>query len=76
MPARINHNVQLKTVHRDMAIHHADAARQIRQLSSGLRVNRSSDDPASLALADGINAELRAISEGTRNIQQTLPFSK
>ena len=71
MPARINHNVQLKSIHRDMAIHHADSAKQIRQLSSGLRVNRYSDDPASLSLADGINAEVRAITEGTRNIQQT-----
>ena len=71
MPARINHNVQLKSIHRDMAIHHADSAKQIRQLSSGLRINRYSDDPASLSLADGINAEVRAITEGTRNIQQT-----
>ena len=71
MPARLNHNVQLKHIHRDLAIHHADASRQIRHLSSGQRVERSSDDPASLALADGINAEVRAITEGTRNIQQT-----
>jgi len=70
MPARINHNVQLKSIHRDMAIHHMDSAKQIRQLSSGLRLNRSSDDPASVSLADGIGAEVRAITEGSRNIQQ------
>ena len=56
---------------RDMAIHHMDSAKQIRQLSSGMRVNRSSDDPASLALANGIGAEVRAITKGSRNIQQT-----
>ncbi len=71
MPARLNHNVQLKYIHRDLAVHHADASKQIRHLSSGQRVERPSDDPASLALADGINAEVRAITEGTRNIQQT-----
>ena len=71
MPTRINHNVQLKSIHRDMAIHHMDSAKQIRQLSSGMRVNRSSDDPASLALANGIGAEVRAITEESRNIQQT-----
>ena len=71
MPARINHNVHLRQVHRELAIHHADSARQIAQLSSGRRVNRSSDDPASLALANGINSEVRAIVEGQRNIQQT-----
>ena len=52
MPARINHNVHLKEIHRSMALHGADVARQVEQLSSGHRVNRSSDDPASLALAN------------------------
>lgn len=68
---RINHNPHLTDVHRTMAVHHADTSRQIGMLSSGLRINRSSDDPASLALADGIRSEVRAIAEGTRNIQQT-----
>ena len=68
---RINHNSYLTEAHRTMAVHSADVSRQIGMLSSGLRINRSSDDPASLALADGINSEVRAIVEGTRNIQQT-----
>ena len=71
MPARISHNVHLRQVHRSLSTHQADISRQIGQLSSGRRVNRSSDDPASLALADGIRSEVRAIVEGQRNIQQT-----
>ena len=71
MPARINHNVHLKQIQRNLSVHHADAARQIEHLSSGLRVSRPSDDPASLAQADGIKSELRSLSEGRRNIQQT-----
>jgi flagellin len=71
MPARINHNVHLKQIQRNLSVHHADAARQIEHLSSGLRVSRPSDDPASLAQADGIRSELRSLSEGRRNIQQT-----
>lgn len=70
MPVHISSNAQLKESHRHLAVHQAGAARQIAQLSSGQRVNRSSDDPASLSLADGINAELLALTEGTRNIQQ------
>lgn len=69
--ARINHNPHLTEVHRTLAVHQAETSRQIGVLSSGLRVNRSSDDPASLALADGIHSEVRAIAEGSRNIQQT-----
>jgi flagellin len=67
---RINHNAHLREIHRTLALHSADTSRQIVMLSSGLRVNRSSDDPASLALANGIHSEVRAMVEGTRNIQQ------
>lgn len=72
MPVHISSNAQLKESHRHLAVHQAGAARQIAQLSSGQRVNRSSDDPASLSLADGINAEMIALTEGTRNIQQSI----
>ena len=71
MPARINHNAHLKGVHRNLAVHSANVSKRIEQLSSGHRINRSSDDPASLALANGITSERRAIDEGSRNIQQT-----
>ena len=72
MPARINHNPQLKQVHRNLNLHFDRAAQQVEQLASGRRVNRASDDPASLALADGIRSEIRAIAEGGRNIQQSI----
>ena len=67
----INHNPNLQEIHRTLSVHSAGMSRGIAQLSSGLRVERSSDDPASLALADGIRSEVRAITEGSRNIQQT-----
>lgn len=69
--ASLNHNTNLQRIHRSLSVHSAGMSREIRQLSSGLRVERSSDDPASLALADGIRSEVRAMTEGTRNIQQT-----
>ena len=72
MPARLNHNPNLNQVHHSLATHLGRAARRIGQLSSGERIERSSDDPASLALANGIKAEIRAITEGTRNIQQSI----
>lgn len=69
---RINHNAHLRNVHRNLMVHTADTGKQIEQVASGRRVNRSSDDPASLALANGIRSEIRAIAEGTRNIQQSI----
>lgn len=72
MPAHINHNPHLKQVHRNLSLHFAGAARQVEQLASGQRVNRSSDDPASLALADSLHFEIRATAEGARNVQQSV----
>jgi flagellin len=72
MPARINHNAHLMQMHRNLGVHFENANRQIEQISSGNRVNRSSDDAANLALADGIDSELRALQEGGRNVQQSI----
>ena len=72
MPARINHNAHLMQMHRNLGVHFENANRQIEQISSGNRVNRSSDDAANLALADGIDSELRALQEGGRNMQQSI----
>jgi len=72
MPARLNHNVNLKQVHHNMRLHFANTETQIEKAASGMRINRSSDDPASLALANGIDAEIKALAEGGRNVQQSV----
>lgn len=72
MPAYINHNVHLRQVQRNLNLHYAEAAEQVEKISSGRRVNRSSDDPASLALANAIHSEVRVLAEGGRNVQQSV----
>lgn len=70
MPARINHNPHLKQVYRNLALHYTQASKQIEHLSSGNRIDRASDDPASLYMADKFSAEVRSVAEGNRNAQQ------
>jgi flagellin len=70
MPARINHNPHLKQVHRNLTLHYAEATKNIGHLSSGSRIDRASDDPASLYMADTFKAEIRSVAEGNRNAQQ------
>ncbi|MSR83321.1 MAG: hypothetical protein EXS58_10435 [Candidatus Latescibacteria bacterium] len=70
MPARINHNPHLSQVTHNMALHYAQASKQIEHLSSGNRIDRDSDDPASLYMADNFSAEVRVVAEGNRNAQQ------
>ena len=72
MPARLNHNVSLKQVHHNMRLHFDNTGTQIEKAASGMRVNRSSDDPAGLALADGIDAEVKVLAAGGRNVQQSI----
>ena len=72
MPVKISHNANLHRITRSMSVHYERAANQIEQLSSGNRVNRSSDDPSSLALADTLASEVRVLTEGNRNIQQSI----
>jgi flagellin len=62
----------MRQLSRQLSLHLAGASRQVEHLASGLRLNRASDDPASLALANGINAEIRALAEGGRNVQQSV----
>ncbi|HIG57224.1 MAG TPA: hypothetical protein EYG11_11155 [Candidatus Latescibacteria bacterium] len=72
MPATLNHNVNLKHISRNMQIHFGNTGAQIEKASSGMRINRSSDDPASLALANGIRSDIHALAEGSRNGQQSI----
>ena len=72
MPARINHNAHLSAMHRNLGVHFENANRQMEQIASGHRVNRSSDDAANLALANDIESETRALQEGGRNVQQSI----
>ncbi len=72
MPATLSHNVNLKHVNHNMQIHFDNTGSQIEKASSGMRVNRSSDDPASLALANGIRSDVHALTEGSRNVQQSI----
>ncbi len=72
MPVQITHNGNLHRITRNMSVHFDRASSQVEQLASGNRVNRSSDDPSSLALADTLFAEVRVLSEGNRNVQQSV----
>ena len=72
MPATLNHNVNLQHINRNMQIHFGNTGTQIEKASSGMRINRPSDDPASMALANGIHSDIYVMAEGSRNVQQSI----
>ncbi|CAM4109777.1 flagellin N-terminal helical domain-containing protein [Lederbergia lenta] len=47
----------------------AIAQRSMERISSGLRINRASDDPAGLAISEKMRAQIRGLNMAGRNIQ-------
>ena len=71
MTLRLQNSAHLKNMHLNLNVHFDKVARHMEQISSGQRVNRSSDDAASVGSADGLQAEMRVLSQGSRSIQQS-----
>ncbi len=64
---RIGTNVAAMTAMRHLANATARVNRSIERLSSGLRINRSADDPAGFAMSEKLRAKIRALDVGIRN---------
>ncbi|MGD8190273.1 flagellinolysin [Brevibacillus ginsengisoli] len=66
---RINHNISaLNTWHNQM-INSKESEKTIGALSSGLRINQASDDAAGLSISEKMRAQIRGLSQASRNIQ-------
>ncbi len=72
MPIRINSNIAALNAQRRLGESTAQLGQSYTRLSSGLRINRASDDAAGLAIASGLNADARVYTQGIRNINDAL----
>ena len=70
MPLRVNANIPALNVRRIMSINNRDLKNRIERLSSGLRINRASDDTAGLNISEGMRAELTGLRQSVRNAEQ------
>ncbi len=71
MTLRLQNSAHLKNMHLNLAVHFDKIARDMEQISSGQRINRSSDDVTGRGMADGLQAETRVLGQGSRSIQQS-----
>lgn len=69
MGLRINTNVAAMGTARILRKNTLDLNKSLERLSSGLRVNRASDDAAGLAIAEGFNSLVRGARVAMRNSQ-------
>lgn len=69
---RINNNLNALNSHRMMFINNQDMQKSIEKLSSGLRINKASDDAAGLSISEKMRAQIRGLSQSSRNIQDAI----
>ena len=69
MGLRINTNVAALNTSRILRRNTLDLSKSLERLSSGLRINRASDDAAGLAIAEGFRSVVRGSQVAQRNSQ-------
>ena len=67
MGIRINTNVASINTQRHLYNSTIQFNKSMEKLSSGLRVNRASDDAAGLAISEGLKSDIRALEQASRN---------
>jgi flagellin len=66
---RINHNISSMTATNSLFRTNRDMGKSLEKLSTGLRINRSSDDAAGLAISENLRTQVRGTSQAMRNAQ-------
>ena len=64
---RINHNISSMQSQGALFANNRLLARDLEKLSTGLRVNRASDDAAGLAISEGLRSQVRGTEQARRN---------
>lgn len=72
MSLSINTNIMANNTARNLSGHYGDLAKSVERLSSGLRVNSSSDDAAGLAIREMMRADIAALNQGVRNVNDAI----
>lgn len=64
---RINHNISALNAYRNLAVNNTNTAKSLEKLSSGLRINKASDDAAGLAISEKMRSQIRGLEMAERN---------
>ena len=66
---RVNTNVKAMNAHKNMTRVDSSLSKSLEKLSSGLRVNRASDDPGGLAISEALRTQVRGLAQAEKNAQ-------
>jgi Flagellin and related hook-associated proteins len=65
---RINTNIAALNSHRMLERNNLSSSRNLERLSSGMRINRASDDAAGLAISEKMNAQIRGLKMASKKL--------
>ncbi|TDT86010.1 flagellin [Arthrobacter sp. AG258] len=69
MGMQINTNLAANNAYRNLNNTQNDLSKSLEKLSSGLRINRASDDAAGLAISEGLKSQVNGMGVAARNAQ-------
>jgi flagellin len=69
MGLRINNNIEAVNAHRNLLLTSLSLGKSMEKLSSGLRINRASDDAAGLAISEKLRGQVKGLNQAVRNAQ-------
>lgn len=76
MSFRINTNVVAMNAFRNLSSTGTEIAKTVTRLSTGMRINDASDDPAGLIASERFRAQIGGIDQALRNNQDALNYAK
>jgi flagellin len=66
---RINHNISSMTTQNSLFKVNRDMSKSLERLSTGLRINRASDDAAGLGVSENLRTQVKGTAQAIRNAQ-------
>ncbi|MEM5947757.1 flagellin [Spirochaetia bacterium 38H-sp] len=70
----INHNLSAMFAHRQNKFNGINLDKNMEKLSSGMRINRASDDASGLAVSEKMRSQIRGLNQAERNAQDGISF--
>ncbi len=67
MTLRINNNIPALNTHRNLLENSGTLAKSLEKLSSGLRINKAADGPASLMISEQLRSQVIGLNQATEN---------
>lgn len=74
MGLRIKSNIDSLMAQRQLSENQDELSNSLQKLSSGLRINKSSDDAAGLAISETMRAKIRSFGQAKRNASDGISF--